>query len=251
MRTVTTNRNRQRTIPRPNRLALAIPLSLLIALALSACENVASFSQPAAIRVIDASAIAPAANFAVEGQLIAANLGSGIISSYGTLAPSSAAPIDMTATISGAALLTGASPLIAGNQYSIFVSDSVGTQTAYVMTVLQDQQIPAPIGRSAFRFINQAALTGAVDIYMVPASAVNAVPLLTALPVGGPLSYISFPAQSVTMVVTPTGVASPAFISSTIPLIGGEARTVLIMDSKLTANPPFTVTMADDAGPAN
>jgi hypothetical protein len=55
----------------------------------------------------------------------------------------------------------------------------------------------------------------------------------------------------VTMMLTPTGVTTPAYTSTPIQLIGGEARTVLIMDSKLTSNPPVTVTMADDAGPAN
>jgi hypothetical protein len=256
MRITTMNRTRRRTISRPLQsqgLVIAVPLSLLAALTLSACENTASYTQLAAARVIDASYIAPASNFAVEGQLIAANIGSGTISAYGTLAPNPAASIEMTATSGGAALLNASSPLVAGNQYSIFVSDSSGTQTAYVMTVLQDQQTPAPTGRADFRFINQASLTGAVDIYMVPAGTAiaNAVPLVAALPVGVPLSYVSFTAQPVTMIVTPTGVTTPAFVSNTIPLIGGEARTVLIMDSKLTSNPPVTVIMADDAGPAN
>jgi hypothetical protein len=88
---------------------------------------------------------------------------------------------------------------------------------------------------------------------MVPAGTAiaNAVPLVTNLPVGGPVSYVSFQAQTVTMIITPTGVTTSAYTSNPIPLIGGEMRTVLIMDSKLTSNPPVTATMADDAGPAN
>jgi hypothetical protein len=35
------------------------------------------------------------------------------------------------------------------------------------------------------------------------------------------------------------------------PLTGGEVRTVLIMDTKLTSNPPVQVAVADDAGPAD
>jgi len=256
MRSTDTNRNRCWSIPQVNRLRgfiFAIPVSLTVAFALSACENVAVYTQPAAVRVIDASYIAPAANFVVDGQLLAANIGSGTITPYGTLKSNAAASIDMNATSGNVPLLTASGPLVAGNQYSVFVSDSVGTITAYVMTVLQDQQIPAATGRAAFRFINQAQQTGGIDIYMVPngTAAANAIPLLINLPVGGPLSYVSFPAQTVTMIITPTGMTTAAFTSNPIPLIGGEARTVLIMDSKLTANPPVTVTMADDAGPSD
>jgi len=251
-----TDRNRWCAPPRVLRLrgvVFTIPMSLTVAFAISACENVAVYTQPTALRVIDASYIAPAANFVVDGQLLAANIGSGTITPYGTLKSNSAATIDVSSAAGNAPLLNASGPLLAGNQYSIFVSDSVGTITAYVMTVLQDQQMPAPAGRADFRFLNQAEQTGGVDIYMVPngTAVPNAVPLIVNLSVGGPVSYVSFPAQTATMIVTPTGLTTPAFTSTPIQLIGGEARTVLIMDSKLTSNPPVTVTMADDAGPAD
>jgi len=251
-----TNRYRCKAVAqfiRRREIVFVIPLSLAAAFALSACENVAIYTQATAVRVIDASYIAPAANFVVEGQLLAANVGSETITAYGTLTPNAAASIEMLSTVGNVPLLTSSGPLLAGNQYSIFVSDSVGTTTAYVMSILQDQQTPAPTGRSDFRFLNQAELTGAVDIYMVPAgtTVANAIPLVANLPVGGPVSYVSFPSQTVTMIVTPTGMTTPAYTSTSIQLIGGEARTVLIMDSKLTSNPPVTVTMADDAGPAD
>jgi hypothetical protein len=256
MRRLSTIRNQFWAIPHrlPVRgLAIAASVSLAAALLLSSCEVVATYPQRTAVRVIDASYIAPAANFTVNGQPLATNVGSGLITAYGTLSPSASAAIGMTAVTGGPALLTASAPLQAGNQYSIFLSDSVGTATAYLISVLQDQGLQAPAGQAEFRFLNQAESTGAVDIYMVPAGAslANAAPLVTDLPVGGPISYIGFQAQTVTMIVTPTGLITPAYTSNPIPLIGGEVRTVLIMDAKLTANPPVAVTMADDAGPAN
>jgi len=232
-------------------LALALPVSL--ALALSSCVNVATYTQPTAVRVIDASSVAPAANFVVNGQVLAANIGSGVITPYGTLTPSPAASIQMTAATGGAALLTASGPLLAGNQDSIFLTDSSGTPAAYGITILHDQQMQAPSGQSAFRFLNQAHLTGAVDIYLVPVGGqiADALPLVAKLPVNAPAAYIAFAAQPVTLVVTPTGVVKPAYTSTPIQLIGGEVRTVLIMDSKLTANPPVAVTIAADAGPAD
>lgn len=234
-------------------LAFAAPASLAAAFLLSSCENVQTYKQPTVVRVIDASYIAPAANFVVEAQLLAANVGSGTITPYGTFAPNAAASIAMNSATGNTSLLTASGPLLPGNQYSIFVSDSVGTSTAYVMTVLQDEQMQAPSGHSAFRFLNQAEMTGAVDIYMVPVgtAVADAVPLVTNLPVGGPAIYVTFASQSVTMIITPTGVITPAYTSSPIQLIGGEARTVLIMDAKLTSNPSVAVTTADDSGPAN
>jgi len=250
------NGNLGRAVPRRmtrRGLIAAAPAAFAAALFLSSCENVATYTQPTAVRVIDASYIAPAANFTVNGQLLDADIGSASISPYGTLAPSASATIDMTATTGGAALLATSAPLLAGNQYSILLSDSFGTSTAYLISVLEDQVTPAPAGSADFRFLNQAEMTGAIDIYMVPAGTAiaNAVPLVTNLPVGGPISYVGFPAQNVTMIITPTGITTPAYTSNPIPLIGGEVRTVLIMDAKLTGNPSVAAIMASDAGPAD
>ena len=57
--------------------------------------------------------------------------------------------------------------------------------------------------------------------------------------------------QALTMVVTPTGLTKPQYTSTPITLIGSEVRTVLIMDTQLTSNPPVQVSMADDAGSAD
>jgi len=49
----------------PTSLALFAAVSLALALGLSACENVQSYTQPSLVRVIDASYIAPAVNITV------------------------------------------------------------------------------------------------------------------------------------------------------------------------------------------
>ena len=75
---------------------------------------------------------------------------------------------------------------------------------------------------------------------MVPSGTTlaNTIPLVTALPVGGTAGYISFTSQTVTMIITPTGVITPKYTSASIALTGGEVRTVLIVDTQLTSNPP-------------
>ena len=231
------------------RLALASVAALALAIFITACENVSGYTQPTLVRVIDASYVAPAVNVTVNGTLIAANIGQGAITSYGPLAGSNSAVISVSATTGGPALLYGNDyQFTAANQYSVFLVDSAAYPSGYEFTVLQDQQIAAAAGHSSYRFLNQAINTGAVDVYMIPSGVkiADAVPLITALPVNGTPSYVSFISQNVTMVITPTGVTKPAYTSTPIFLTGGEVRTVLIVDTQLTTNPPVAVFTGND-----
>ena len=130
----------------------------------------------------------------------------------------------------------------------VVVTDNGAAPTSYQVTILEDQQLAAASGHSAFRFLNQAPKTGAVDIYMVPAGTTiaNTIPLVTALPVGATAGYVSFTSQSVTMVITPTGVLTPKYTSQALALVGGEVRTILIVDTQLTSNPPVEIFVAND-----
>jgi hypothetical protein len=229
-------------------VAASAGLSLALALGLSSCTNVAGFSPTSLVRVVDASYIAPAVNVYVENTLFAGNIGQGYISNYGTAKPSPAAQIKVTQATGGATLVAAAATLNAGMQHSVFLTDNGASPTAYIVTVLQDQQTPAAAGHSAFRFLNQAPRTGAVDVYMVPGSTTlaNTIPLCTALPVGSTCGYVSFASATVTMVITPAGTVTPKFTSTSLALSGGEVRTVVIVDSQLTNNPPVQVVIAND-----
>jgi hypothetical protein len=154
----------------------------------------------------------------------------------------------VTASTGGATLVNTSGTLLAGHQHSVFLTDNGAAPNSYEVTILEDQQVPAASGHSAFRFLNQAPKTGAVDVYMVPSGTTLAdtIQLVTALPVGSTAGYISFTSQTVTMIITPTGVLTPKYTSQTIALTGGEVRTVLIVDTQLTSNPPVTVFMAND-----
>ena len=231
----------------PGLIAVAAA-SLTAAMGLSGCQTVASFSQPSLVRVIDASYIAPAANVYVENTLIAGNIGEGYVSNYGTVSPSNAAQIKVTAATGGKTLVSSAVTLNAGAQHSVFLTDNGASPTQYTVTVLEDAQTPAASGHSEFRFLNEAPRTGAVDVYMVPANTTlaNSIPLCTAVPVGSTCGYVSFASQTVTMVITPTGVTTTKYTSTPLALTGGEVRTVVIIDSQLTSNPPVNVVTAND-----
>ncbi|SRR6266567_1040838 len=244
---MTWNRKTSGTLKLPE-LAAAGSASLVLALGLSACQNIAGFSQPSLVRVIDASYIAPAVNVYIEKTLFAGNIGEGYISNYGTVSPSVAAQIQVTQATGGKSLVTAAATLSAGAQHSVFLTDNGASPTEYTVTVLEDQQTAAAAGHSAFRFLNQAPRTGAVDVYMVPSSTTlaNTIPLCTALPVGSTCGYISFASEAVTLVITPTGAITPKYTSTALGLVGGEVRTVVMVDSQLTSNPPVNVVIAKD-----
>lgn len=243
---------RMARLPVPPLAAVSLA-SLALAVVLCGCENVATYTQPSLVRVIDASYVAPAANVVVEGELLAGNIGQGTITPYGTLPANNTAPIDITASTGAATLISTYGTLKAGQQSSILLTDNGAAPTGYEVTILQDQQVSAAQGHSAFRFLNQAPKTGAVDVYMIPTGSTmaNTIPIVTDLPVGETTGYISFNSQSVTMVITPTGLTTPKYTSSSMTLIGGEVRTVLIVDTQLTSDPPVEIFMADDAGPSD
>jgi len=229
-------------------LAMAAVVSMVLASFLSGCVNVVTYTQPTLVRVIDASYAAPAINVVVESTILAGNVGQGTITPYGTLTASTAAPIKITAATGGAALLTTSGILLAGHQHSILISDNAAVPGTYAVTILEDQQIAAAGGHSAFRFLNQALKTGAVDIYMIPAGVTlaNSIPIVTNLAVGNAPVYISFLSQTVTLVVTPTGTTTPKYTSAPIALIGGEVRTVLLVDTQLTSTPAIQAFIAND-----
>ena len=229
-------------------LAVAVTASLGVAFGLTACVNVATYTQPSLVRVIDASYIAPAANVVVEGVLIASNIGQGTITSYATVPANNAAPIKITEATGGSALVTTDGTLLAGHQHSIFLTDNGAAPTSYMVTILEDQQVAAAGGHSAFRFLNQAPKVGALDVYMIPSGTTlaNTTALVSKLAVGSTAGYVSFPSQTVTMVIVPTGLTSPKYTSASMALTGGEVRTVLIVDTQLTSDPPVAVYVAND-----
>jgi hypothetical protein len=230
------------------KLAVAAICALAAAFGLAGCQTVQGYTATALVRVIDASYIAPAANVYVENQLFAGNIAQGYISNYGTVTPSPSAVVEVSPVKGTTATASAAATLNAGTQHTAFITDNGQSNTQYVVTVLEDQSTAAASGHSTFRFLNQAPRTGAVDVYMVPSGSTLAdtIPLTTDLAVGASTAYISFASQTVTMVITPTGTTTAKYTSTALALTGGEVRTVVIVDSQLTSNPPVQALIADD-----
>ena len=86
-----------------------------------------------------------------KNTLFAGNIGEGTTLNYGTVDPITAAPIKVTPATGGTALVTATAHSHAGAQHSVFITDNGASPNLYIVTVLEDQQISAAAGHSAFR----------------------------------------------------------------------------------------------------
>lgn len=248
-------RTRQST--RPKRLTLPTLAwlsagSLAGALLLSGCQTISGSSPVSLLRIIDASYNAPSLNLYIGGALLAGNLGQGSITGYASLTPTNNAVVKVTATTSTTPLVSTNTSLRAGTSQSALVSD-IGA--VYQVTVLEDQATPAPSGHSEFRLLNQAPSTGPVDVYFLAGTSTTvfatAKPVIVGLPVGATSGYVTIPSSTLYMVIAPTGTTlavnvTTIYTSAAFPLVGGEVRTVLIVDPLLVTQ-PVQVYVANDA----
>lgn len=196
------------------------------------------------IRVIDASYNAPAVDVNIATTPIAVNIAAQTITNYAFLPPENAtAYIYPTGTKKATASASG--NFLASEEHSILLTDS---GTGYAATVLTDQTTAPPLGDVAIRFVQEAQAVGLVDLYLVPSSSTlaGAKPVLAKVAAGTVTDYVDIPAGTYTVVVTPTGDITKAYSSASLVLSGGAARTAVVMDSQLTANPPVTVVIGND-----
>lgn len=225
--------------------------SLAVSLMLAGCENVAGYTATSLVRLIDASYNAPAINVYVQDTELAANSGQGTITKYGTFSPSNNATVKVTNASNDTTLVNSNGTLLPGKSQSVLVTDINAT---YQVSVLEDQATAAPSGHSDFRVLNQAPSTGAIDIYFLSsttaASYATAKPVITALAVGATSGYVAIPSSTLFMVIAPAGTtltttATNIYVSASQALVGGEVRTVLVVDPLLVTQ-PVQVYIAND-----
>jgi len=230
-----------------------IVVSVAVSLGLAGCQTVTGYSAVSLVRVIDASYNAdnPAISVYVEGNVLASNIAEGNITGYGGFAPATNAPVKVTSASSTKALVTSNASLVAGKRQSVLISD---INAQYQVVVLEDQSTPAPTGHSDFRILNQAPSTGSIDVYFLAGTSATvyatAKPVITSLVVGATSGYVTIPSSTLYMVIAPAGTtlsttSTTVYSSAAFPLVGGEVRTVLIVDPQLVTE-PVQVYVADD-----
>jgi hypothetical protein len=232
-------------------LAVAAGVSLAGSMLLAGCQSISGFSSVSLVRVIDASYNAPAINVYIEGALYSSNMGQGSITAYGQFAPTRNALVKVTSASSTQALVSSNATLTANSSQSVLITD---INAQYQVQVLEDQSTPAPSGHSEYRLLNQAPSTGPVDVYFLAGTSATvyatAKPIITNLAIGATSGYVTFPSSTLYMVIAPAGTtlsttATTIYSSAALPLVGGEVRTVLIVDPILVTQ-PVQVYVAND-----
>jgi hypothetical protein len=93
-----------------------------------------------------------------------------------------------------------------------------------------------------------------VDVYFLSGTSATvfatAKPVITALAVGSTSGYVTIPSSTLFMVIAPTGTTlsttdTTIYTSAAFNLVGGEVRTVLIVDPILVTE-PVQVYVAND-----
>jgi hypothetical protein len=217
-------------------------VALLPLLGCQSVEN--SAPSQTEVRVIDASYNAPAVDVKVGTTTIAANIGAATFTNYAFLPPEdTTAYVYPTGTSKATASAVG--DFLVSQQHSVFITDST---SGYTATILTDQALTPPTGYFSIRFLQQAVNAGAVDIYLVPSTGTlsGSKPLFSNVAPGAVEGYTNVMAGIYTIVITPTGVITTPYSSSSITFVAGQVRTALIMDAQLTTNPPVTVVIGDD-----
>jgi hypothetical protein len=225
---------------------IAAGILSLAAIALCGCESVVGSAPQTLVRVIDASANANGVDLYDGSTALQYNVGDGTITGYAYVAPGNA-----TLSIHPAGKSTVSSQLAAdlaaSQQYSVYLTNA---GTGYAATLLTDQNTPAPAGYISVRFLDQAPITGPVDIYFIPdgTKLTAAKPVLTAFQPGSVSTYLSIAAGTWDLVVVPTGVTAltSAYVSTPTAYTGGQVRTMLIVDQSMTSVPPVNVIVGSD-----
>ncbi|MGC2300382.1 MAG: DUF4397 domain-containing protein [Acidobacteriaceae bacterium] len=218
----------------------------LVFLPVLGCQSVQnSTPSQTEVRVIDASYNAPAVDVKVGTTPIAINVGAASFTNYAFLPPeNTTAYVYPTGSSKSTASATG--EFLVSEQHSVFITDSGAS--GYTASILTDQAITPPAGYFSIRFLQQALKGGAVDIYLVPATATlaDSKPVLTDVTPQSVESYINVMAGTYSIVITPTGVITTPYSSPATSFVAGQVRTALILDAQLTTNPPYTVVIGDD-----
>ena len=227
----------------------ALMLAIVGTLTLTGCQAIGSSTPVAQVRIINASPDAPGLDIHQGSSALAYNLGFGTVTSYIQLAPGN---YTINAATSGTkqVLSSSRATLAAASQYSVLIGNSAASLQQLTLT---DQNQPAPSGQIALRFIDQATLISAVDIYLVPAGQkLTAVaPLATGIAFGVNTGYLDIPTGTYSVVMVPTGTGP---ISTTIATYSGPqvtysagcARTIILIDQQLVSTPGLQVITADD-----
>jgi len=210
------------------------------------CAAIAQIpSNTAWVRVVHASADAPAVDILANGNLVFQGIAFKGFTEYTPVPP---ATYTFSINVSGTSttvLSTGAMPLQGGMAYTFFAVGKVSAGTLSVMGA-GDDVATAGTGIAKIRVVHGASTAPTVDVFATaPYAPLPNAPTLTKVPFPFASDYLAVPAGVYQARVTPTGSKTVAIDSGRLPLTGNTVRTVIALDPK-TPGGPFELLILPD-----
>jgi hypothetical protein len=197
----------------------------------------------ARLRVVHASPDAPNVDVAVNGKTVLTDVPYEAASKYLTVAAGST-KIEVRPTGTTTDVISATVPLTAKKDYTVLAVDRVASIAPLVLT--DDNTAPAT-GQIKLRLVHASPSAGNVDIYVeAPGTDISTVsPTLTNIPFKAASDYLSVPAGSYEVFITPTGTKTVAIDSGSLAISAGQVRTAVALDAPGGGAPLTAIVLSD------
>lgn len=211
---------------------------------LAACSDDETTAPPAVAqaRVVHASPNAPNVDVLVDDGVVLTNVPFRTGSAFLEV-PAGTRRIRVRAAGGTTAVIDANVPMTSGNSYTILAT---GLLASIAPVVATDNLTSPAAGQVKLRVIHAAPAAAGVDVYATApgASIATATPQLTNVPFRAVSDYLTVPAGTYQLRVTPTGTKTVA-IDATVTLTAGQIRTVVATDAVGGGAPLAAVVLAD------
>lgn len=226
----------------PRLLVLALVAGLTLSIA-----GCGSSSSKAQLRVVHASPDAPNVDVAVDGKPVLTNVPYETTSSYLTVAAGST-KIEVRPTGTTTDVISASVPLTAKQKYTVLAIGfaTPGKTPGIEPLLLTDNNTTPASGQIALRAVHASASTGPVDIYVgAPGSGVGGTPTLTNVAFGTASNYLTVPAGTYEVYITPSGSKTVAIDSGSLTIAAGAIRTAVALDAPGGGSPLTAIVLKD------
>jgi hypothetical protein len=216
----------------------------LASTALVACDDddATGPANVAGVRVVHASPNAPNVDVLVDNTTALTNVAYRAASGFLEV-DAGTRRLRVNATGTTTTVIDANVPLVAGASYTVLAT---GLLAGIQPVVAQDNLTDPAAGQVKLRVIHAAPAAAGVDVYATaPGADINAAtPVLTNVGFRAVSDYLSVPAGTYQLRVTPTGTKTVA-IDATVTLTAGQIRTVVATDAPGGGAPLAPVVLAD------
>jgi hypothetical protein len=200
----------------------------------------------ARIRVVHASADAPAVDVYANGALVVEALPFKGASGYLAVPPGS---YNIQVRVAGTqtTVLSQTLMLMGGTDYTAFAMGTVsGSQPLFLVTY-GDNLLPRPTNTISLRVVHAAANAPAVDVYVAApwAPVTGATPVLRGVPFGAASAHLDIPVGIYQGRVTVAGTKTIAINSPILREPGGAVRTLVAVDNPGGSTPFEIIALVD------